>query len=394
MKKYILLAFLLPLMIQVYATRIESGENVTISEPVNEDLYLAGVNVIINARVHGDLIVAGGTIILNDTVTNDILITGGTLTFNGYVGDDIRCAGGTIHLAKNVAGDVVIAGGRMDMTRDVTIGGKLLIACGDITINGVVLGGMRSGFGNLILNGTVEKELDCRGGEIEINGTINGPSVLAARKIKFGPGAKINNDVRYWSEEESSDFSQVVSNGKATFDPSLKINTADWRYFGLSSFLFFIWIAGSALIIILLIQYLFGTLFKKAAETVLLDTLKSIGFGFLFLIATPVAIVVAFITLIGIPVGLIALFIYLLLLAFSTSIISVVAANWINNVYYASRWKMGHLVLTAFGIFIILKLAFLTPFVGPLIMIIVMCLAFGAILLNIKWKKSKQAAMP
>jgi hypothetical protein len=41
----------------------------------------------------------------------------------------------------------------------------------------------------------------------------------------------------------------------------------------------------------------------------------------------------------------------------------------------------------AFGIFILLKLISFTPFIGWLIMIFLACMTFGAILLNVRWKR-------
>ena len=77
-------------LIAASAFRIEYVYNVISSQPMYEDLYIAGGSITINYPIYGDLIIAGGTVIINDTVTNDILLAGGTVTFNGFVGDDIK----------------------------------------------------------------------------------------------------------------------------------------------------------------------------------------------------------------------------------------------------------------------------------------------------------------
>lgn len=69
MKKIFLLAAILGNCIYAAAFRIEYGNNITISMPVYEDLYIAAGTITINAPIYGDLIVAGGTVIINDTVT-------------------------------------------------------------------------------------------------------------------------------------------------------------------------------------------------------------------------------------------------------------------------------------------------------------------------------------
>jgi hypothetical protein len=385
MKKIFLLIAAVNSFFSASAFRIEYGNNVIIRQPVFEDLYIAGGSITINAPIHGDLIIAGGTIIINDTVTNDILLAGGNVTFNGFVGDDIRCAGGNIHISKNVVGDVVVAGGEVTIDETVMIGG-LIASGGNITIDGNVTGEVKGAFGNLILNGSVVKDIDCRGGKITINGIIGGKSVLAARNIIIERNAVFNGDVRYWNKQGSLNFKQSLKTGKATYDPSLRIRTGQWYYLGATSVLGLFWYLGMALLMILIIQYLFSSVMKKAANTVFDDTLKSLGYGFLFFIAVPIAAVIAFVTVIGVPVGLLLTFSYVALILLATVITSVVAANWFNN-RNNYKWNYWRMVFAAFGIFILFKMIFILPFAGWLITIVLVCIAFGSILLNINWKR-------
>ncbi len=392
MKKIFLLIAMVGNFITASAFRIEYGNNIIISQPVYEDLYVAGGSITINAPVHGDLIIAGGTIIINDTVTNDILLTGGTATFNGFVGDDIRCAGGKIRISKNVAGDVVVTGGAVIIDKGITIGG-LLASGGNITVDGNVNGEIRGAFGDLFLNGNITKDIDCRGRRITVNGNIGGKSVLSARYIVIGNNAAFNSDVRYWNKQGSVDFKQSLKNGKAIYDPSLRIRSGEWYYLGAATILSLLWYLGMALLMILIIQYLFSATIKKAADTVFNSTLKSLGFGFLFFIAVPVAAVVAFITIIGVPAGLLLVFSYIALILLATVITSLVAANWFNN-HNNYKWNYWRMVFVSFGIFIVLKLVSLSPFVGWLIMILLVCISFGSILINVNWRKKQVLITP
>jgi hypothetical protein len=106
-------------------------------------------------------------------------------------------------------------------------------------------------------------------------------------------------------------------------------------------------------------------------------------------VGIPVAIAVSFVMLLSIPVGLILLFGYLILFVLATSISSVVIANWLNNVYFKGKWKYIKLSFASFFVFVVLKLFSLTPFVGFPITVLVVCMAWGAILLNIKWKRQQ-----
>jgi cytoskeletal protein CcmA (bactofilin family) len=390
MKTIFTAIFALLLSIESYAIEIKSGDNVTIAQPVREDLYVTGGTVIINAPIYGDLIVAGGTITLNDSVQFDLIAAGGEIFVNGYVGDDIRIAGGRLHLSGNVSGDVVVAGGTISIDKSVTISGSMLVGGGEVTLDGMVMGQLKSGAGRLVLNGKVQKEVDCRGGQLEINGQVTGQSILAATDISVGANAEFHNDVRYWNKNGNLDFKSSIKKGVATFDPSLKMKTGQWHYLGFASVLAVLWYLSAALLMIFIMQYLFSEIFKKAAATVLNESMKSLGIGVLFIIAVPVAIVISFVTIVGVPVGLILLFGYLFLFMLATSITSLVIANWLNNIYYAGKWKNGKLSMVSFLVFTVLKLFSLTPFVGFLITGLMICMAWGAILINVKWKKQRE----
>jgi hypothetical protein len=387
MKKIFLLTAILINCIYAAAFRIEYGNNITISKPVYEDLYIAAGTITINAPIYGDLIIAGGTIIINDSVSNDILLAGGTVTFNGFVGDDIRCGGGNMRISKNIAGDLVVVGGTVVIDNGVTIGG-LLTSGGNITVYGNVNGAVRGAFGELILNGHITKDIDCRGGKITVNGTIDGKAVLSATDIIIGDNAAFNNDVRYWNKKGSLNFKQTLKNGKATYDASLRMQTGQWYYLGAATIIGLFWYLGMALLMIMIVQYLFANTMKKAADTVFNSSLKCLGYGFLFFIAVPLAAVVALVTIIGVPVGILLLLSYVTLVILAAVITSVVIAHWFNN-RNKYQWNYWKLVFAGFGIFILLKLISSAPFVGWLLIILLTCMAFGGILLNINWKRKQ-----
>lgn len=371
------------------SAQLKSGEDIVISERVRDDLYVAGGTVTVNAPIMGDLIVAGGTIIVNDTVSQDILVAGGNITLNGYVGDDVRCAGGSITVSNRIAGDLITTGGKIRLAKNSVVAGDLLSTGGQVTVGGVVQGSIKNASGQFTLDGRVGEDLECKGGEITINGTVDGTSVLAARTITLGAGALFKDDVRYWNKDESLDFNSSLEGGRATFDSSLAVEEGKWHYLGFASFLMVLWYLGMALVMMIIIHYLFSLTFRNAANTVRNASLKSFGFGFLFLAGVPILAVVAFVTIIGLPVGIVLILGYVILLVLATVIVSLLISNWINNTYYQSSWSGGRIVIAAFVIFIFLKLASMTPVVGPLIMLLLVVMTFGGILLSVRWKRNK-----
>ncbi|MFI5154439.1 MAG: polymer-forming cytoskeletal protein [Chitinophagales bacterium] len=373
------------------AFQLHYSDTLTITEPVYRNLYIAGGNVYINAPVHGDLIIAGGTIHINDTVTKDILLIGGKAIFNGYVGDDIRCAGANITVLKNVAGDVIILGGAMTIGKDARIG-NLFSAGGNLTIDGTVTGELKGRAGNIVLNGTATKDVNCQAEKITINGKIQGPATLVASKeIEIGKNADFEFEARYWSPAGKIDFGRSTRPGLSIYDKSLKIDYDRWYFLGFASLLGLIWYAGMAVILILMLQYLFSSTMKKAGETAYLFTWRSLVYGVLFWIGVPVMAIISFITIIGVPIGLILIMIYIISAILASVVVSVVGANWLNN-SSGSKWKFWKLVFAAFGIFVMLKIFTSTPFFGWIILSLLVCIAFGAIGTNINWRGKKSIA--
>ena len=390
--KRIAAVLLLQVPLWCNAQRFESGDNIVISKPVYEDVYLAGGNITINAPIHGDLVIAGGTININDSVSNDIIIAGGEITLNAHAGDDIRLAGGRLNVNQNVTGDVVVTGGSFQLARNSTVGGSLIAGGGEVTVDGSINGYVRSMAGSFVLNGRVGKHLDSRGKDISINGTIAGDAVLSADEIEVGQDAAFGNKVRYWSADPVN-FGQSVKSGNAVLDESLRIDGGSGKYLGFASFLGLLWYLGAALVFIVLIQFLFGRYIQNASVNFSrAGAGRSILYGFLFFILIPVAILVALLTLIGIPLALLMIFLFMTLILLATVITSLVLANYINIRYYDNR-GMWRQVWTAFGIFILLKLITLIPVLGWLLMIAAVFLAFGVLIVEFLRVRRERVAL-
>jgi hypothetical protein len=193
--------------------------------------------------------------------------------------------------------------------------------------------------------------------------------------------------VRYWAPSKEIDFKGALKNGNAVYDPSLRMRREQWYFLGFTSVLGVLWYIGTVFLMILLIQYLFSRTMKKAGETAYNKALRSLGYGLLFWIGVPVVAVVACITIIGVPIGIIMLVGYVFLALLAGSITSVVTANWLNSRSVAN-WPYWRMVFIALGIFVVFKILALTPFLGMFIFALLVCIAFGSILLNINWRRN------
>jgi hypothetical protein len=392
MKKILMILFLLLPFTSLKAYRIEWGRSVTISQPVYEDLYVAGGTVTINAPVYGDLIVAGGTININDTIMNDLLLAGGTVRIKGYVADDIRCAGGDLELLNNLGGDLVVTGGKVFIGENAVIGGGLVSSGGEIKLEGMVNGYVRAVAASFVFNGKVNNDFNCRADKLVINGSVAGKSVIAARELSLGINAEFRNSIRYWTKGARPEFNKHLQSGVLVYDPSLKIKSKSWYFLGHGTLFGMIWYVLMVFLFIALIQYLFSNTFKKAGSTIDHAQLRPLLSGFLFFIAVPIGALALFVTVIGIPVGLLLVLAYVSIILLATIITAIVVANWYNY-RFNQHWTYWQIVWSALAMFVLFKLVSFTPFLGGLIMIVIACIAFGAVLLNIHLRKKTAAVL-
>lgn len=194
-------------------------------------------------------------------------------------------------------------------------------------------------------------------------------------------------DVRYWTTDRHVAFNSSIKKGEAIYDDSLRVNKDQWYFLGFSSLLGLVWYLGTVFITIIMIQYLFSQTMKKAGQTVYERPMLSFGLGILFWIAVPIAAVIAFVTLVGVPVGMLLILSYIILALFAGTITSVVVANWLNNRSRAN-WPYWRLVIVALGLFSIIRLISLMPFLGWFVFMLLVAISFGSILQNINWRSN------
>ncbi len=368
-------------------TGLESGSEKIINTPVKEDLYVSGGTIVVNASIQGDFVAAGGTIAVHDTVVGDVLVAGGNLALNGFTGDDIRAAGGTIKITNDVAGDVVVAGGKVEIGPHARIFGNLILLSGEALVNGTVKGNMKATGGEIFLNGTVEKELQAKGGKLYLNGTVRGKATLAATEIILQDNAQFHQEVAYWQKDGPQNFDKALVGATARFRPDLQVGDSGsrWYFLGFGSFLVLLLYLASALLLLFVLQYVFAPVFREAGATLEKQIPRKIGYGLLYLFGLPLLAVLLLITVIGIPIGLFALFFYAFTVAVAHVITSLVVAGWYNS-NYQKGWSSKTLTGAAFVIFVLIKLLTIIPFAGWLLSVLLISIAFGAIINYLRHK--------
>jgi hypothetical protein len=392
MKPYLLCSgLLLGISSSVSGMIVESGNTIIIDQPVTQDLYLAGGTIVINAPVHGQLVIAAGKVFINDTVDRDVLVAGGSVDVKGYVGGQIRCLGGRLHLEHLLHGDLVVAGGEIVLDTDCRVNGSLLAAGGRITVYGNIQEDARVVAEQFQLYGSVSRNMECRAGTIGIHGHIEGTSELAASgRLDIGHDAVFNGAVRYWSPNTVY-FGASVKRGQPIWDKSLAISTGHWYFLGYSGGVVFLWYLGMAMVLIIVLQYIFQLFFERGGQKLHEEPLRSFGTGLLFVLAVPLLIAATIASLVAMPIGFLLLVGYIFVLLTGSSIGSLLAAHWFTGVM-GGRGKFWEQVGIAFVFFLLFRLVQAIPYVGWLLFLMLQCMVYGALLLTVRWKRSRTSA--
>lgn len=328
------------------------------SGETHKNLYVAGGQLTVNADTNGDLTAAGGTVAVIGKVQQELLLAGGNLDVSGAVGGTARIAGGNVTVSAPVGGDLVVAGGNVNLTGQGGVSGDLVVAGG-----------------NVIINMPVSGNVSVMGGSVTIDAKISGAvKVRATRDLNFGSSAEVAGRIDYSGPQAA----QVAGGAKTS-----QINYTHWtpgnnggRLAGLLTIAFLF-----KLIAWLIAAWVLLRLRKKfilsLAEDFRASPWQNLGWGFLFLVATPIAAVLLFVVLIGYYLGFILGLAYLLTLVIANLISSIVLG------YLLLRWlskpseEPVEWQAILIGVVVWQLLGFI-PFLGWLVMAIIFLMVIGA----------------
>jgi hypothetical protein len=318
------------------------------------DVLTAGRNVSVSEAVPGDVVLAGGDVRFSGVADGSYLGAGGEQEIDGRIANSIRAAGGTIRIRSSVGRNVTAAGGEIQVEEGAVVGRNAYLAGGVVRVTGRIEGSLRAA-----------------GGEVTLNGPIRGDVVVEAGALTIGPRARIGGNLEY-----------RVQDGPITIDPASDVQgviralpprpeggRGGRVLFRVARVLAFL-LAGGVIVA------LFPRATSAASDALRTRALASLGFGFLWIVAVPVGIVVVAVTLIGIPLALIAapLFVTSIYLA------PIPAAVWLGDRLVTStpRWlRWGRLSEFLAGGLVIATVGFV-PVVGPLLRVLVAVVGIGA----------------
>ena len=344
------------------AGEVEHGQpNYTLAagKTVGTDLIVFADTTRIDGDVDGDVIAFSQNVTINGHVKGDVIAFADQLRINGPVGGNVRLFAKTVELNSTVARNVSAWVGSLNQASSAKVGGSMLL-----------------GTGNAVLDGSIGGDLQAYGGEMEINDALGRNLYIRAGHLRLGPNASVAGTATYHGRsqpevEAGAKFASPLATTIITDDKSDQYTTLGYYWHQTLK-----WGASFVFGLVLL---LLAPAFYFDASGALSRYAPSMGFGLLFLFATPIVAVLICFTVVGIGVGIAGFLVWLIAIYGA----QVIVGRWVGEKILGAQAGMGAVLgRLALGL-LILRVLSMLPFVGGWVMLLVIVWGLGGVVLAI-----------
>jgi len=335
-------------------------------QEIKTDLRVVADRTEINGDVDGDLMVMTQYLTVNGHVKGDILGFAQEVRVNGAVDGNVRLWCQAITLNSTVGKNVMVWSQATELDSKAKIGGTMAV-----------------GTQVAQLNGQVEGDVLVGGESVDINGSLGHDVSIHSERLNIGPAAEIKGGTKYEGRSAAQ-----VSPGAKLASPIVFTyakrgpNYREGRYYyhGL-------WLWGASFLLALALIFVAPGFFFDVTQACK-KVAPAMGFGALFLFATPIAAIIVSCTIVGLGVGIPVLLLYLIAV-YSAKIF---VGAWLGEKLLGANVGIGPTIgRVALGLLILRGIAMI-PFIGGLVgWIIVPIWGLGAIVLVLHRRIMPQA---
>ncbi len=368
-------ALVLGMALPAMAFVIQSGQNVTVTESLHDDLYAAGETVAVTGAIDGDVAAVGRAVTLGSDVTGGVLAAARRVEVSGAVGRTIRAAGQRVSIDSTVGIDVVVAGVAVTVSPQTRVGRDLLAAGQSIEVAGDI-----GRYARLV------------GDTIVVAGNVGAGLRVDARRLTILPSAVIAGDVRYSGElpPEVRQGAQIKGKIERVARPSEQ----EFTMLGLpAAFVLRIWEGLGLMLIGLAIVAVAPDGTREVAGNALKRFPMSILAGVILLVLVPVVSFILSATVIGIPLAAAAMLLLAAMVYPSQAFVATALGRILAAPIGRGRGKpVSIYVAVAIGT-LILAVLFALPY-GWVARLVAMVAGFGALWVTVwRWQVERKLAM-
>jgi hypothetical protein len=332
------------------------GRNVRVLQPVSGDSFLAAHEVEVTSSVGGDLVAAATE-----------------LRLSGRVGHNVYAAARRIELEGNIDGNARLAAADLHVVPAARIGGGSTLAGDTIDFEGQSLG-----------------YLTAAARSVSIDGHVGGDATITAAELDIGPQTVIDGSLVFRGPRAPTVASTARIHGGLQFIEQHERRVAAPALLSVGAWLWLVgWMVAGAVIIAIWPGFTSVITHETAHHH-----LYAVLMGLAVLVVTPVAIVLLLVTVIGIPVALLVLALYLMVvplgyLAGAATLGDAIAARVPALSMPVARRALA-LAIALLALFLLKHV----PFIGPLIVFLVLLSGMGGILLASQHRHATSAGAP
>lgn len=334
-------------------------------QEVKTDLIVYAARTRIDGDVDGDLIVWSQSVIVNGHVKGDILGFAQSLTVNGPVDGNVRAWAQSTSLNGSVGKNVMLSSQQVDFDERAKVGGTMMLLSGNAEVDGNLAGDL------LALSGT-----------LDIDGSLGSDARIRADRLTIGPHAEIKGHTKYTGRRQpdiapDAKLGSPIETTIIKRGPDYSRPRFYWRQTLLwgASFLF-------GLALLLIVPAFFADVVQASKRIG-----PALGFGVLFLAATPIAAIIACVTIVGLGLGIAALLLYAIAIYSG----QVFIGSWLGEKLLGMEVGVGPAIgRLALGL-AILRVVRMLPYAGPLIGLGVTVWGLGALALALHKRMRPQS---
>jgi hypothetical protein len=304
---------------------------------------------------------------VNGHVKGDILAFGSDIRVNGPVDGNVRVWCRSFTLDSAVAKNAMTWTGASEFDEKSTVGGSLTMFSGAAELDGKIAGDFLAIAGDLSIGGLLGRDVTVRGDRLTIgpHAEIVGQTKYTGRRQpEISPTAKLGSPIQITVPKRGPDYSRLAYY---------------WHQ---------VMFCGASFLLGLAMLLLAPGFFFDAAQASK-KVGPAVGFGALFLFATPIAAVIICLTIVGLSVGIPLLMIYLIALYAANIFVAV----WVGEKLLGAGVGIGHaLARLALGI-VILRILHMLPYAGFWFGLLTVMWGLGAMVLALHRRMSPPATV-
>jgi cytoskeletal protein CcmA (bactofilin family) len=356
--------------VQVHIDDVHTGNPVytlAAGQEVKTDLRVVADRAQIDGDVDGDLVVMSQYLTVNGHVKGDILGFAQEVRVNGPVDGNVRLWCQAVALNSTVAKNVMVWSQAVELDTKAKVGGTMTIGTQVAQLNGEVDGDVLVGAETT-----------------DINGSLGHDASIHADRLNIGPTAEIKGETKYEGHRAAE-----ISPGAKLASPLVFTYAKHGPNYSQGEYYYHrLWLWGASFLLGLALIFVAPGFFFDVAQACK-KVGPAIGFGALFLFATPIAAFIVCATIVGLSVGIPALLLY----AIAVYSAKIFVGAWLGEKLLGDSLGIGPAIgRMALGLLILRALAMI-PFVGGLLgFIIVPMWGLGAVVLVLHRRIGPQAA--